>query len=429
MSKIAFFYSFNPSSWISCQKIVFNLLKSYQTISGDEHKYYHFNDDTDPGTILSQVKELKDWGAEKIVLLDHKPHPLPVLNFLHQEYLMNSEKPELIIHIYGDFSLHYRQWSMAQSLLTNWKVKWFCASERQANYFKPLLNDPSSVDVCPFPIESNPYSYQKSIRDEQRKEWKVTDDQKVLIYTGRLSLQKRIHTLIKYFAMVKKDHPNYRLHIYGEFDNIADPFFGIWQPEGKYFSDIMRLVASLPENVQKDIYWFGGVSNNDLPRAYHGADLLVSFSVHHDEDYGMTVAEALSCGLPCLLSDWAGYASFKLKGIEDWVHLVKVSLRKSGRLLSTKEIKESLTELVPTLSHAPRETISKVGLDYFSISSCSKKITDHLKHPAKKFTGFSPLFEKINIAHVNFNNPYVYPHPMRFNKLYKEIYHPYVRTN
>lgn len=428
MSKIAFFYSFNPSSWISCQKIVFNLLKSYQTLKNCEFKYFHFNDDTSYTTLLHHVKEAKTWGATTIVILDHKPHPLPVLNFLHQEYLMESQRPDLFIHVYGDFSLNYKQWSLC-NFLHLWKVHWFCASERQANYFKQLVNDTSAVSVCPFPIDSSLYHYNPSLRHKQRQEWGVSDDEKVIIYTGRLSIQKRIHTLIRYFESVKRTYPKSRLHIYGEFDNLADPFFGLWFPEGKYFSDIMRLVQKLSPEIQKDIYWFGGVSNDDLPRAYHGADLLASFSVHHDEDYGMTVAEAISCGLPCLLTDWAGFSSFKRPGIEDWIQLVKVSLKAEGRMISKRELEAKSKQLLSKLDLAPRDLICETGLDYFSIESSGEKIKEKLQQEHKPFAGFSPLFDKLVSAYANYNDPFTQPLIQRFNKLYKETYGPYVREN
>ncbi|MFY7992175.1 MAG: glycosyltransferase family 4 protein [Bacteriovoracaceae bacterium] len=428
MSKIAFFYSFNPSSWISCQKIVFNLLKSYQSINHLDCKYYHFNEDTSYSTLTKHVTELKNWKAEKIIILDHKPHPLPIFSLLHQEYMLESTKPDLFVHIYGDFSINYKWWSQCR-FLESWKVRWFCASERQANYFKQLVNDKNSVSLCPFPIDPSRYFYDKSIRLKQRQDWNLKPHEKVMIYTGRLSMQKRIHTLIKYFAKTKMKNPEYRLHLYGEFDNISDPFFGIWHPEGKYFSDIMRIVRSLPEEVQKDIYWFGGVSNDDLPRAYHGADLLVSFSVHHDEDYGMTVAEAMSCGLPCLLSDWAGYGSFKLAGIENWIRLVKIKLKPNGRLMSKLELNRFSDELLPQLDHAPRERISQKGLEYFSITQSAKRIKEQLDSPQSLFKGFSPLFDKLVSAHQNYGLPFTQPHQMRFNKLYKETYGPYVRAN
>ncbi len=428
MSKIALFYSFNPSNWISCQKIVFNLLKSYQAIEGNEFRYYHYNTDTAHGTLLNHIHDLKSWNADKVIILDHKPHPLPILTFLHQEYLMDSVRPDLFIHVYGDFSLYYKFWDMC-SFLTHWKVRWFCASERQVKYLQQMLNDKDSVSLCPFPIDTSNYHFNQSIRDQQRKEWGVDKDQKVLIYTGRLSTQKRIHTLIKYFSQLKIKHPEFRLHLYGEFDNMADPFMGVWKPEGEYFAEIMRLIQTLSPEVQKDIYWFGGVSNDDLPRAYHGADLLVSFSVHHDEDYGMTVAEALSCGLPCLLTDWAGYGSFKFSGIEEWVKLVKVTIKPHGRLISRNELNQFSDELIPKLDQAPREKISKTSLGYFSIEKSSQRIQNELQSHQVQFKGFSPLLKRLSVAHQNFTFPFIDSQSKKINQLYKDTYCAYVRTN
>lgn len=58
------------------------------------------------------------------------------------------------------------------------------------------------------------------------------------------------------------------------------------------------------------IHFLGKLNSAQLLEAYNGSDLFVSFSTYNDEDYGMSVAEALSCGLPCLLSNWGGFSSF-----------------------------------------------------------------------------------------------------------------------
>ena len=62
---------------------------------------------------------------------------------------------------------------------------------------------------------------------------------------------------------------------------------------------------------------FGGqVSQNDLPRWYHMADLYISPS--HVDGSSVSLIEALACGIPCLVSDIPGNREWILDGENGW---------------------------------------------------------------------------------------------------------------
>jgi glycosyltransferase involved in cell wall biosynthesis len=428
MTKIAFFYSFTPSNWISCQKIVANLLKSYKMIQGHEHKYCHFNNDTSISSLIKQIKEVKDWGAEKIVFLDHYPHPTSMLSYVQNEYEFETKKPFFYFHIYGDFSLYYKTWTNCP-FLSKWNVHWICASERQVDYLKQLVVDPNSVSLCPFPVDQAEFFIDKNLRNLQRKAWNRSEDDKILIYTGRLSQQKKIHTLIKFFSFQKQKNPHLHLYLYGEFDNLGDPFVGKGSTEGQYFSKIIRLLKSLPQETQSSIHWMGGVPNKELKNAYNGADLLISLSVHHDEDYGMSIAEGLSCGLPAILTDWGGFSSFARLEIKEWVKLIKVNLGIKGRKISLKELNHLGELALDTMDFAPKNKISTTSLLYFSLESCASKLEKIHERPLKSFGGFTLLFHEL-VDSYNFTQvPFIDFKRNKITKIYSKVYGPYVRKN
>ena len=428
MTKIAFFYSFTPSNWISCQKIVANLLQSYKMIQGQEHKYCHFNNDTSISSVIKQIKEIKEWGAEKIVFLDHFPHPSNVLINLQNEYEFETNKPSLYVHVYGDFSLNYKTWSNCQ-FLSKWKVHWICASDRQVDYLKQLVIDQNSVSLCPFPVNETEFFFDKNLRNLQRKAWNRTEEDKILIYTGRLSQQKKIHTLIKFFSIQKQRNPHLHLYLYGEFDDLGDPFAGKWSKDGQYFSKILRLLKTLPMETQDSIHWMGGVPNKELKNAYNGADLLISLSVHHDEDYGMSIAEGLSCGLPALLTDWGGFSSFARHEIKEWVKLIKVSLGVKGRKISLKELSNLGELLIDTMDFAPKTKISTTSLTYFSLESCASKLKKIHEFPIRSFDGFTLLFHEVVDAQNFSPIPFIDIRKNKITQLYSKVYGPYVRKN
>lgn len=74
----------------------------------------------------------------------------------------------------------------------------------------------------------------------------------------------------------------------------------------QFFGKARGLFQELPTSIQKRIFFKGSVPHKDLNLFYNAADLFVSLSLHHDEDFGMSVAEAMATGLPCVLTDWGG---------------------------------------------------------------------------------------------------------------------------
>ena len=63
---------------------------------------------------------------------------------------------------------------------------------------------------------------------------------------------------------------------------------------------------------------FGGqVSQTELPRWYHWADLYISPS--HVDGSSVSLMEAMACGLPCLVSDIPGNREWVTEGENGWL--------------------------------------------------------------------------------------------------------------
>jgi len=108
--------------------------------------------------------------------------------------------------------------------------------------------------------------------------------------------------LVKTFSSLKPVLPeNTHLLIAGEWDDILMPYSGKFGPLGSYFA---QFSGTSEKHLNDHIHFLGKLDSAQLLKANNGCDLFVSFSTYNDEDYGMSVAEALACGLPCLLSNW-----------------------------------------------------------------------------------------------------------------------------
>jgi glycosyltransferase involved in cell wall biosynthesis len=70
-------------------------------------------------------------------------------------------------------------------------------------------------------------------------------------------------------------------------------------------------------DVMDRVHFGGHVSQKDLPRWYHMADLYVSPS--HVDGSSVTLMEALASGLPCLVSDIPGNREWIQDGVNGWL--------------------------------------------------------------------------------------------------------------
>ena len=79
-----------------------------------------------------------------------------------------------------------------------------------------------------------------------------------------------------------------------------------------------RIRQILMNNSMMDRVHFGGqVSQIDLPRWYHLADLYISPS--HVDGSSVTLLEALACGLPCIVSDIPANQEWVEDGVNGWL--------------------------------------------------------------------------------------------------------------
>ncbi|GAB4459856.1 MAG: glycosyltransferase [Anaerolineales bacterium] len=69
--------------------------------------------------------------------------------------------------------------------------------------------------------------------------------------------------------------------------------------------------------VMERVHFGGQVSQRDLPRWYHMADLYISPS--HVDGTSVTLLEALASGLPCLVSDIPGNRDWVEEGVNGWL--------------------------------------------------------------------------------------------------------------
>jgi glycosyltransferase involved in cell wall biosynthesis len=429
MQKLACVFSFQESSWVSCQKIVFNLHEAWSKNKNFELANFNFGLDTTHYQSQLLAADIVAYEPDTIVILDHRPHPLFFFETLVR-LLGNKKKPKILFHVFGDFTLNYASWSKLGLLLQDFEVKFLVASERQKKLIDLFLVAPMTSEVCPFPVNSKEFSYSKDLRGSQRAEWKIGEKDIALVFTGRLSRQKRIHSLLTYFSETLEDTKadNLHLFLYGNPDHIADPFLGKWETEGEYFRKIYKLYEKFPPHTQAKIHFMGGVPNSELKSVYHGADYLMNLSVHNDEDFGMSVAEAQCCGLPSVLTDWGGLAGFARPEMPDATRYVPVRIGIKTKVLSSVAVKAEIKRILENKNVADRKKLASLAEAALSVEAASKILTHIYEGPWQKFAAFSDFFEDTVLQTTFSALPYL-TDSRKLNSLYREIYSSYVRND
>lgn len=139
--------------------------------------------------------------------------------------------------------------------------------------------------VVPYGIVSPPNKISEQIQ-EFYKAYPVLKNKEYYLFLGRLHLMKGIDLLLRSFAELSKIKPDLMLVIAGEGSE-------------DYYQSLKKLAETL--GLSQKVVWTGFLSGNIKWGAFRAANVFILPS--HAENFGVTVAESLSCGTPVLISN------------------------------------------------------------------------------------------------------------------------------
>jgi glycosyltransferase involved in cell wall biosynthesis len=138
--------------------------------------------------------------------------------------------------------------------------------------------------VCPNGIDLECYEH-LPVRGRLRSKWGLGDDP-IVLFLGRLHFKKGLDLLIPAFSQLLRHQSNLQLVIAGP-DN------------DNYSVDVRAWVRE--HGVSESVHIVGNLDGPDITQAYVDSDVFVLPS--YTENFGMTVVEAMACGLPVVISD------------------------------------------------------------------------------------------------------------------------------
>lgn len=317
----------------------------------------------------------------------------------------------LVIPIFGDMTIETRLWIKLGQSLKGRPITFLGASTRQCQQLEKFIMG-ASIKKLPYPL---PAFWFSPLIEQERKEVK-------LVYSGRLTPQKNVLELMHCFVQVLTLRPEMELHIAGNFHEMGYHFHGIFHDPKDYELRFFELV----KKSQGKIIYHGFLSQTDLKNLYEKSDVFVSLSTYHDEDFGVSVAQAIARGMRAVLSDWGGHGDFAGLGL---AQLCKVEVDHDNvpRPLQNSVIK-LLSSLTGNTVHAQRCAYQKKLNDYINQEDYSDKLVQWATSMSQVYLGQRPLF--LDYA-IRSEKQYVYSreHGEENRKMYHDIYDSYLVTN
>ena len=149
----------------------------------------------------------------------------------------------------------------------------------EANIKTRLTVVPNGIELNRF----NPKNTSKEKINEIRKLVNVKEDEKLLVYVGRIAEEKNVDLLLKTFKKVKENNVKAKLLVVGL---------------GPSYDKLVKLKDDYKLNDY--VYFKGKVEGNDIPAYYHSSDAFISAST--SETQGLTYIEALASALPIIVA-------------------------------------------------------------------------------------------------------------------------------
>ena len=224
-------------------------------------------------------RKLKRYLAENSedynILHAHDYHSIPAL------YAAKAKGRNRLVftpHYHGKGHTFFRSllhipWGFVASKIFERADKVICVS----NYEKSLVANNFKVDEKKISVIPNGVSLDEfnglACADKKEK------DCKIILYVGSLKKHKGVDCIVRCLPQIGS---NFHLEIVGE---------------GPYKKRLVNLVSKL--GVEDTVRFYHNLSRNELLLKYAHADLFVSLSKY--EAFGITVAEALASGTPCIV--------------------------------------------------------------------------------------------------------------------------------
>lgn len=239
----------------------------------------------------------------------------------------------MTIYLCGDSTEGFDSWGELADLLTE-RDLFIVSSEPDAAATRCCFPN-AQVAAAPFPLVD---------------QFKLNDGDSTpatarLAYVGRVSEQKNLHTLLLSLWIMRTwfgRGPDVTLDVYGGVDNHGSPNVGLT------FADYGGYLECLVEQfgLQDVVTWHGFKSRDWLFDNVHlEPHILVTPSLHSDENFGTSVLASLANGHQVVATAWGGHLGFQ-ESFDEQLTLVPVHRSTLGPVVDPVQLANGLLHAV-----------------------------------------------------------------------------------
>jgi glycosyltransferase involved in cell wall biosynthesis len=268
-----------PSPWKSC-----NFIEELLVSEFDEPRFW-----------IQDREELLPQDTRTLIISDHRWIGKKKLALLRKH-----PRLQIFFYLYGDFTLRLGDFNEHMDALKTHDVNLVVASESQKRLVSNIYPEYAELLIVrPYPFDQKKFSFDLKLRESFREKYILGNDE-IYGFCGRLSRQKGVLELMASF--LKNTGRDASLILAGPLR--PHPF---WQFSAEEDPGFVSEFHKLTKLGGKRITWIQELPHEDMPAFYSAIDTYISLSYFHDEDFNLTLSEALAAGRKCVVTAWGGH--------------------------------------------------------------------------------------------------------------------------